>query len=319
MDTYHHTDYIISLDLGGTKLLGILVNPSGDIKARLQLPSPKGNEDVKQVIIQLIASLMAEAKSLHIQPTGISIGVPGFIDTANGIMITADNLSIENLSLSRPIECLYSIPVKLYHDVRSATMGEAYFGVGKAYKHFALVNIGTGVAAGLFLDGYIYHGANHQSGEIGHLAVSAVGPNKDCAENNRLENLTSGPAIVRRAVAGLASHPESLIAALAGHNPERITSEIIQEAAEKGDAFAIQLINETADYLGMAIGGMLDILSLEAIILAGGVAHLGELLIRPLEKSLLKYAITPVPVFLTRVGRDLGALGAAALYFYSGE
>jgi predicted NBD/HSP70 family sugar kinase len=315
----NHSDYIISLDLGGTKLLGVLVNPAGEIKARLQVPSPRGNENLVKGVAEFIATLMKAAADMNIHPVGISIGAPGFIDTEHGVMVSADNLAVTNLPVADPIQRMFNVPVKIYHDVRSATMGEAHYGAGQGMKHFALLNIGTGVAVGLYLDGRLYHGARNQSGEIGHLAIAAVGPNQPVPDDSRLEYLTSGPAIVRRAVAHLADHPDSLVARLAGQSPVDVTAQIIQDAASEGDAYALQLIAETADYLGMAISAMLDILSLEAVILAGGISHMGDLLIKPLEASIARYAIEPIPVFQTRVGRDLGALGAAASFFFSGE
>jgi glucokinase len=315
----NHSDYIIGLDLGGTKLLGVLVNPAGEIKARLQVPSPRGNDHLVQGVTDFIATLMQAAAEMNIHPVGISIGAPGFIDSEHGVMVSADNLAVTDLPMARPIQEKFNVPTKIFHDVRSATMGEAHYGAGQGMKHFALLNIGTGVAVGLYLDGRLYHGARNQSGEIGHLAIAAVGPGRPVPDDSRLEYLTSGPAIVRRAVAHLADHPESLVARLAGQNPAYVTAQIIQDAASEGDAYALQLIAETADYLGMAISSMLDVLSLEAVILAGGISYMGDLLVKPLEASIARYAIEPIPVFQTRVGRDLGALGAAASFFFSGE
>lgn len=318
MNTIENSEFIISLDLGGTKLFGMLINHSAEIIARQQISSPKGNEAVKVTIFRLVADLLATANSMKIEPAGIAIGAPGFVDSQTGIMLEADNLQVNHLELAGPVADQFNLPTRLFHDVRSATLGEARFGVAVGRDYFALLNIGTGVAVGLYLDGRLYHGAKGQSGEIGHISVESVGPGNPCGPEKRLETLTSGPALVNRASAALAANPYSLIAELANLNKGQVTSRIIQEAAAKGDALAIRLIEETADYLGLAIGAILDILSLDCIVLGGGVTQMGDLLLRPIERSVAKYAITPVPILLSKLGHDLGAIGAAASFFETG-
>jgi len=313
------SEYIVSLDLGGTKLLGILINRSAGIVARQQHPSPKGNEAVRDSILDLLSNILASAGALNIQPSGIAICAPGFVDSRDGIMIEAENLQVVNLSLTQPVENKFHLPTRLFHDVRSATLGEALFGAGVGRRDFVFLNIGTGVAVGLYLDGKVYHGANGKSGEIGHLALRPVGAGKTCNLEDRLEMLVSGPALVRRAVVQLAHAPHSLILELACNDPERVTTQIIQEAALRQDALAIQLFEETADFLGVAIGGLQDILNPECIILGGGISQMGDLLLNPIQRSVARYAIETVPILLSTLGGDVGVMGAAAAYFCQGE
>jgi glucokinase len=312
-------EYIVSLDLGGTKLLGILINRSGGIIVRQQHLSPRGNEAVRDSILDLLANILASAGDLKIQPSGIAICAPGFVDSRDGIMIEAENLQVANLSLTQPVKDHFHLPTRLFHDVRSATLGEALFGAGLGRRDFIFLNIGTGVAVGLFLDGKVYHGAEEKAGEIGHLALRPVGPGKPCGLEERLEMLVSGPALVRRALVQLEQLPDSLIFQLAGHDPERVTTQIIQEAALRQDALAIQLCEETADFLGLAIGGLQDLLNPECIILGGGIAQMGDLLLNPIQRSVARYAIESVPILLSTLGGDVGVVGAAAAYFCQGE
>jgi glucokinase len=313
------SEYIISLDLGGTKLLGILINRSARIIARQQYPSPKGNEAVRDSIIDLLSHIMASAQALKIQPSGIAICAPGFVDTRNGIMVEAENLQVDNLAITRPVETRFHLPTRLFHDVRSATLGEALFGAGIGRHDFIFLNIGTGVAVGLYLNGKVYHGAEDKAGEIGHLALRPVGPGKPCGLEERLETLVSGPALVRRAVVQLVHAPRSLILELAAYDPERVTTQIIQEAALRQDELAIRLFEETADFLGVVIGGLLDLLNPECIILGGGIAQIGDLLLNPIQRSVARYAIETVPILLSALGGDVGVVGAAAAYFCQGE
>ncbi len=319
IDKSMDSEYIISLDLGGTKLLGILINRSAGIIARQQLPSPKGNEAVRDSIIDLLSNILVAAGELKIQPSGIAICAPGFVDSRDGIMIEAENLQVENLSLTQPVEKQFHLPARLFHDVRSATLGEALFGAGLGRRDFIFLNIGTGVAVGLYLDGKVYHGAEDKAGEIGHLALKPVGPGKPCGLEERLEMLVSGPALVRRALAQLAHTPDSLIFELAGHDPERVTTQIIQEAALRQDPLAIQLCEETADFLGLAIGGLQDLLNPECIILGGGLTQMGDLLLNPIQRSVARYAIESVPILLSTLGRGCRCSGRSCCLFLPGR
>jgi glucokinase len=308
-------EHILSVDIGGTKTLGLLIDRSMEITGRRLAPTPKGNEAVRDATIELIAALLSSAQGLGIQPAGIAIGAPGFVDAATGSMLEAENLEVVNLPLVGPIEEQFHLPTRLYHDVRAATLGEALYGAGTGRRHFIFLNIGTGLSVGLYLDGKVYEGAQGHTGEIGHFAPSAVGPGKPCGLDERLETLVSGPALVRRAAAGLARQPGSLIHQMAGGDPGRITTQLIGEAALRRDPLALQLMEETADMLGVAVGGMLDLLNPECIILGGGLAQMGQVLIEPLGRAMGRYAIESVPLIPAALGSDAGAIGAAAYYF----
>jgi glucokinase len=314
-----NSEYVIGLDVGGTKLLGILMDRSANILVRQQASTPKGNEAVKNSILCLLEEILASARAEGIEPAGISIGAPGFVDECNGIMLEAENLEVKNLLLIPSILDALQIPTYLFHDVRSATVGEAYYGAGIGRRDFAFLNLGTGVAVGLYLDGKIYAGAGNKAGEIGHTAGRAVGAGKPCNLEDRLEMLVSGPALVNRAVEALKRDCRSLIYELAGHSLEQITPQIIQEATRQKDALAVQLLEETADYLGMAIGWMLDILNLECVVIGGGVAQMGDLLLEPVNRSVAKYAIEAAPVLTSPLGVNAGAIGAVASYFSMGD
>ena len=319
MQTFVDSETILTLDLGGTKLLGIIMNRSAEIILRRQYSSPKGNEAVRDTIIDLLADMLASANALKIQPSGIAICAPGFIDTQNGVIIDAENLQIQKLSLTQPIISRFNLSTRLFHDVKCATLGEALFGAGRGRRYFAFLNIGTGVSVGLYLDGKVYQGAAGKAGEIGHVALRPVGPANPCGLEERLEMLVSGPALAGRAAKLLAQTSASLIHELAAQNAGQVTTQIIHEAALRGDGLAVQLIAETADYLGLVVGGISDVLDLECVILGGGVAQMGDLLLAPLQASVARYAIEAAPIFASTLGGDVGAIGAAASYFCLGE
>lgn len=309
---------IIGLDMGGTKMLGVLMSGSAEILTRVQSPTPRGNEAVQRSVISLLESLIQSARDLNLEPCAIAVGAPGFIDTQRGMIVEAENLQVKNLPLTQVIQDHFIAPTRLFHDVRSAVLGEALFGRGVGRRNFAFLNIGTGVAVGLFLDGKVYHGATNKAGEIGHICLNPGGAGKGQPLENRLEALVSGPALVRRAAAALEQFSGSLILELADQDPGRVTAQIVHKAAQAGDRLAVQLIAETADYLGVALAAIMDILDLECVILGGGVTQMGAHLLEPVITSAARYAIEPVPIFISSLGGDAGVVGAIASYLSYG-
>ncbi len=311
-------EYILSLDIGGTKILGVLINRSAEIAARRLIPSPQGNEAVLGSVIELISALLASAEALKIRPSGIAIDAPGFVDSQTGYVLEADNLRVKDLCLTRPVENQFHLQARLFHDVRSAMLGEALFGAGKGCRDFLFLNIGTGVSVGLYLDGKVYNGARGKTGEIGHFAPRPVGPGNPCPLDERLEALVSGPALVCR-TARRDQNCQALGYPLTGQDPNGIiTTRMIHAAALRKDTWALELMEETADYLGAAVGGMLDLLNPECVIVGGGIAGMGEVLLEPLRRSVARYAIESVPLILARLGGDASAIGGTAYYFGQG-
>ena len=255
---------------------------------------------------------------MDIHPHGIAIGIPGEVDIKNGIAVDADNLATKNLPITHPIASRFQMPTYLFHDVRSAVLGEALYGAGAGCHNFAFLNIGTGIAIGLYLNGQVHHGAHHLAGEIGHICLSMCASSPTPPANDLLEAYASGPAMVRRAREALAEQPHSLISQFSGEMLGDLSPMSIQKAAQAGDPLAVQLVAETADRLGAAIGMVQDILDLECIILGGGVAQMGALLLEPIRTALARYAIQPVPVLITPLGGEVGVIGVAAAYFQKG-
>lgn len=318
LQTSLDSETILSLDLGGTKLLGLIINRSADILLRRRYATPRGNEAVKASIIDLLAELLDAGRAVDAHPSGIAICAPGFLDSQAGVMMDAENLAVENLSLVQPVFDRFKLPTRLFHDVKAATLAEALFGAGRGRKNFAFLNIGTGVSVGLYLDGKVYQGATGKAGEIGHIALVPVGAGKPCGLDERLEMQVSGPAMAARAEKVLEGTPRSIMLELAAHNRGQVTSQVIEAAALRGDELALRVIEETADILGLVVGNLVDLLDLECIILGGGVARMGDLLLRPIESSAARYAIDKVTVLSSVLGTDAGAIGAAASFFCLG-
>jgi glucokinase len=312
--TVSPSDVLISLDLGGTKLLGGLIDSSRRILVRERRASARGSEPVTATILQLVADLSDAAAGLAIAPAGIALCAPGYIDPLSGRIVDADNLAVQNLPIVAAVERRFTLPTRLFHDVKSATLAEALYGAGAGKRDFGLLNLGTGVAIGLYLDGKVYEGSSGKSGEIGH---AALGPDRT-APGQRLEAIASGPGLARRAAAGLAAHPESTVARLAAGDSTCVTPQVIQAAASAGDAWALELIETSAAAIGMVIGALQDTLDLECLILGGGVAQMGEVLSGPLQAAINRCTLEPLPLIASALGGDAGVIGAAANFRLAG-
>lgn len=323
----------IGLDIGGTKLLGILMTSAADVLARRQVATPKGNDAIAKATLDVLANLAQSAKAMNLSLSGIAVGTPGFVDVKEGIVIRAENLEVVDLHLKELIGAHFNLPICVFHDVKASAVGEARFGVGREHHDFAFLNLGTGVAVGLYLDGKIYHGATGKAGELGSFCLRPSMPGKPCPPQDRLEWHASGPALVRRAQAALARGEKSCLSELvhqetaassmaAPSTAAQITPQLIGQAARMQDPLAIRVIDEVADILGEAVGGMIDLLDLDCVIVGGGVAQMGDIFLGPLQDAVRRYAIEeyrdPTPVLPSLLGADAGAVGAVAYLIYGG-
>jgi glucokinase len=312
---------VIGLDLGGTKMLGLLMDDQANILKRVRLQTPGGgNTALSHNVLDLISELRDEIGDQARSLIGISIGAPGFIHQESGTILDAQNMQLHNLPLSKIVSETFGLTTRVIHDVKAAAFGEACFGAGKGMRHLAFMNIGTGIAVGLIFDGQIYQGSAGRSGEIGHIRVVRDGPDCSCGGRGCLEAIASGPSLVRRAQAVL-SHNRSTSSMWVSSNRrlDLVSAEMIAEAARSGESWASALIEETADYLGLSIAGLINVLDLEHIIIGGGLSQMGDLLLNPIRKAVNRYVLSEyidiVRILPSALGMDAGAIGAAAFFF----
>jgi glucokinase len=183
--------------------------------------------------------------------------------------------------------------------------------------HIFFVLAGTGIAVGLILDGQIYQGAASRAGEIGHVCMRPRGPLCNCGRRGCLEALASGPAIARQAQTAIAQQRPTMILGLANGAPEQLSAEIVAEAARQGDRLALEIIGGAADYIGPAIAGLINVLDLQCVIVGGGLAQMGDLFLDPIRSAVYSHVLDEyrdtVPILPPALGRDAGAIGAAAV------
>lgn len=308
----------IGLDVGGTKVAGLLVDEDGEVLARGSSGTPATDA---QAIMATIFQVAGELRGSG-QPVAIGIGAAGMVDFAAGAMRWAPNLAWSELPIRDLVSEQIDLPCIVDNDANAAAWGEYKFGAASAYRHVLMVTVGTGIGGGIVADGALYRGAHGFAAEIGHVIVEPGGPQCGCGNRGCWEQVASGHALDRLGRLAVETRPESLIARLAA-GPE-VTGRDVAEAAKQGDSLATSIFAQVGQRLGEGIAGLVNILDPEAVVVGGGVAEVGDALMAPARSAYMASVEAPdhrpeVPLLQAALGNDAGAIGAAALALELGE
>jgi glucokinase len=302
----------IGLDVGGTKLRGLLVGEDGRVLAQRSEETPADDSDAT---LQVLYEVAQELRSSG-DPVAIGIGAAGMVDFGAGTLRWAPNLAWKGVPIRSLVSERFALPCVVDNDANAAAWGEYRFGAANGYRHVLMVTVGTGIGGGIVTDGALYRGAHGFAAEIGHIIVEPGGPECGCGNRGCWEQVASGRALDRLARLTGATHPESLILALAP--AEEVNGRHVAEAAARGDSVAIGIFAEIGRRLGEGIAGLVNILDPEAVIVGGGVAEVGDVLLSPTRDSFLASVEAPdhrpeVPLLRAGLGNSAGGIGAAAL------
>ena len=310
--------YYIGIDLGGTFIKGGIVDDEGNIITRDKVPteSEKGASGVVANIVKLSRMLLDKVNMTADDVVGIGMGVPGMIDSENGLVVYSNNLAWEDFSISREVEAALGLPVKIANDANVAALGEARFGCGKDYKTSVMLTLGTGVGGGIVIDGKLYEGNRSAGAELGHAVIIAGGEQCTCGRRGCLEAYASATALIRDTKRAMEAHPESKmweigsIDAVTGKTPFDY---------RHTDAVAREVVDTYIERLGAGIANLANELRPEIMILGGGVCSEGAALTDPLQAILDReiFAGTRGPavkIVTATLENDAGLLGAAALF-----
>lgn len=263
-------DYVLGVDVGGTKLATVLATRDGEILHKVRLPTEQ-ERGPEFGVARLISMLHRNLEEKGVAPEavmGIGVACGSPMDAERGIILGPPNLQSWNpVPIKEILEGEFGIYTRLENDANAGALAEWLFGAGRGRRHVIYMTMGTGIGGGLILDGRLYRGANGNAGEVGHMrVVPEDGPLCGCGKRGCLEAFCSGPAIARRTRAALVAHPDSLILKLAG-SVEAVTAEHLFAAARQGDELALRLVDETAHYLGVGLANVIQALNPEVIVL----------------------------------------------------
>ena len=324
--TKKKAEYIVGVDLGGTKIFAGAVSADGSQTHGMRsitTQSELGAEGVVDRIIGLIEGVMVdtnnETGATRKDFLGIGVGAPGPLDREKGIVIVAPNLGWRDFPLRERIQSRLGLPVTLDNDANCATVGEWWLGAARGGRNVVGITIGTGIGGGLIINGELYHGASDVAGEIGHTTIDVNGRHCKCGNYGCLEAYASGPAIATRAREALVREDTaSMLPSMVDGQLERITAELVYDAAKKGDGLANEIVRDTARYLGAGIATLLNVINPDTVVIAGGVTRAGEALLGPLRAEVRRRAFSPAVKACRIVPAELpgtaGVIGAVATF-----
>lgn len=308
----------VGVDVGGTSIKFALSGADGKILRTSHIPtdSHEGPDAVLSRIADAVRSLMEHEETT---PAAVGMGLPGLVDAHSGISRYLPNLTThwKNVPVADILSRRLGCEVRVLNDVRMATYGELVFGHGKNVQTMMFMAIGTGVGGGIVIDGKLRIGSIGAAGELGHQTIDPTGPMCGCGNHGCLETLASGTALaaegIRLMLMGLAPN---LHAAVDG-DPGRVTAEIMGEVANLDEPVR-QAVLHAASYLAIGIANVVVTIHPEMVVIGGGVAKLGDLLLDRVKEDMATRVGRLFPVddiqFLTsKLGSDAGVLGAIAL------
>jgi glucokinase len=315
---------VLAVDLGGTKMIAAIVvsHPPRIIARDYSLTmAHEGLDVVSERVFSAIDRLLSTKKMASSQLHCISIAAAGAIDTEGGLVTSSPNLpGWYDIPLREIISSKYKVDTILINDANAEALGEHELGAGKGASNLILLTIGTGIGGGIIINGKLYTGATGSAGEVGHITVDVNGPKCSCGNVGCWETLASGRAMAREAISRISHGERSVLIELVKGEIEKITTEKIEEAARRGDPLALEVISRAATYLGIGMVNLINAFNPELIIVGGGVAKMGELLLEPVRKVVreraFRLASEAVRIVPAQLGDDGGVLGAA-IFAYS--
>lgn len=315
-------NYVVGVDLGGTKIYTALADLRGAIAAEERMPTGavEGPEAVIGRIAQSVRLVMSRVDGAA--PAALGIGSPGPLDPDTGVVYNSPNLGWNCVPLGEKLQKILGIPVFVENDANLAALGEYRFGAGQGSRHMVYVTVSTGIGGGLILDGRIYRGTGGGAGEVGHMVLVPDGPLCGCGRRGCLEALASGTAMAARAREAVASGRGKAILKEAGGSPGDITSVSVSRAAAAGDAEAVEIIGRAGEYLGMGLANVINLINPDRLVLGGGALEAGDPLWAGMERELkirtLRPSLDQASVVRAGLGGRSGLLGAVALALSAG-
>lgn len=309
--------YIITIDLGGTKILSALLSESNEIKDRVKIPTDasQGPDYIVETIAKSVKKIL---KNNELQPDSIKaicLGVPGTVDPQSGIIGNAPNLGVKEFNIKNELAKYYDIPILIENDVNLAALGIKRFEFENKVNNMLVVFIGTGIGSALLFNGMMYRGSSFYAGEIGHMKVCSKGSLSPGSEKTTFENIASRTAVVAAIKQEIEKGTDSI---LKKASKTKIKSKTLARAVSEGDKLAVKHINSACKVIGTVLGSVTTLLNIDTIVLGGGVVEaMNEYMLPLIEKSFAK-TVLPEPgkfvkIVPTKLGDDAPLYGGISL------
>lgn len=329
--------YVVGVDLGSFFVRVVVADINGNLIYKIQTETElsQGRERVLNKTFKLIERAIKESQISRSAIKGIGIGHSGVIDVHRGVVLSLPRAGQmqewRNVPLRAMLEERFGLPCVLEDTVRTRAIAERHFGLGATLSDFIYIDVGMGIGATLFMGGEIYRGPGGNAGEFGHITVDERGPLCSCGNYGCVEALASCAAIIQNMRAAVEKGVNTRVRELAEGNPDKISIEIITQAAMENDSLAFRVLHEAVSHLAVALADVVNLLNPKVIIFGGALFQsapqlLIEELKRPTKQRALEKSANEVELKVSTLGSEAGALGAARLisqtaleYLYAGD
>jgi glucokinase-like ROK family protein len=310
-----HRGYVVGIDLGATHASLLLTDFAARVLEETEIPIDinQGPQACLAILEQHFQILLDRVNLTPSDLMAVGMGVPGPV-VANAGMVSSPPImpGWDHYPIVEHLQANWSCPVSLNNDAELGALGEWAYGAGRGERHLAYIKVGTGIGAGLLLDGRIYRGAAGCAGEIGHVTIREGGPRCTCGSQGCLEALAGGGAIARQALEAVRAGKRTQLSTI--QPPESITAKSVASAARHGDLVSQQIMAEAGHYLGVAISSLVNLVNPSIVIIGGGVSLMGDLLLEPMRQAIkeksLPSAARAVRVSTALLGKRSSGMGA---------
>lgn len=312
--------YFIGVDFGGTKILSGVFTHSLELVGTEKI-STKANRSVDAVIDRIARCAkdsMDECDLKFDQTLAVGIGAPGAVDPESGVVINGPNLGWEKVPLKKELEKRLGVPVFLDNDCNACTVGVHDIELGGKPQDLVGIFLGTGIGAGLIFDDKLYSGFNRTAGEIGHMVLRADGENDKDNPGVTFEELASRTAIFNRIKRAVKDGKKTVLTDALGDDLKNLKSGDLRKAIKKGDKLVLKIVEDAAEYAGMAVGSIINLLNPEVVVLGGGLIEALENSMFDLIENKAKKHTMPgvgkgIKIFASQLGDKAGIYGAAVI------
>ena len=320
-----HDRLLAGVDIGGTKVLGIAIDPDDPrtVVDEVRVATPDGTDELMDAIAGVVRELGDRSGVGSGSLAGVGVGIAGLVDR-QGVLHVGPNLpGLHDVHVGEELERRLGRHVRVDNDATCAAWGEHMAGAGRGVDDAVCVTLGTGIGAGVVAEGFLVRGAHGFGGEAGHMVVDPRGPLCPCGRRGCWERFASGSGLgwLGREAAEAGRFPRGV--ELAGGVAEHVRGEDVTHAAAEGDPEALAVIETFASWVALGIGNLVTLLDCQLVVIGGGLVEVGELLLEPVRRAYVSKVMAPeerpdVRIVAAELGEQAGAIGAALLGWEEG-
>ncbi len=319
-ETSSKAEYLVGVDLGGTKILsGIFTTSLKCVgRAKMSTKAERGPDAVIERIAHCVQDAVDECDLNLKQVKGVGIGAPGSVDAENGKVMFAGNLGWKDIALKKDLEKQLDLPVFLQNDCNGCTLGVHEVELEGKPRHMVGLFLGTGIGGGLIVDGKMLSGFNRTAGEVGHMVLEVNGPKCSCGNRGCWEALASRTALFRQVQEAVKEGQKTVLTEMLGNDLKNLRSGDLRKAIKQGDKLVEHIVEEAAKYTGIAVANLINVVNPEVVVIGGGLMDALEnemmhVVIETAREHAFPGSDKGVKILASKLGDDAGITGGAVL------